>query len=51
MKGGLRVVALACPLMMPLMMGGQFGMARRRGRHGGQHATDASLQEDAATRL
>jgi hypothetical protein len=41
------VAALACPLMMLLMMGGMFGMARR---HGSEHASDASPQEDAAAR-
>jgi choline-glycine betaine transporter len=38
---------LACPLMMLLMMGGMFGMARR---HGSQHGSDASPHEDAAAR-
>jgi hypothetical protein len=41
------VAALACPLMMLLMMGGMFRMARR---HGGERASDASPQ-DAAARL
>jgi choline-glycine betaine transporter len=41
------VAALACPLMMLLMMGGMFGMARR---HATGHASDASSQDDAATR-
>lgn len=41
------VAALACPLMMLIMMGGMFRMARR---HGGERASDASPQ-DAAARL
>ena len=41
------VAAIACPLMMLLMMGGMFGMARRHGR---EQASDASPHEDAATR-
>ena len=44
------VGALACPLMMLFMMGGMFGMARHHGGHGGQHASDVSPHEDAATR-
>lgn len=38
---------LACPLMMLVMMGGMFGVARRHARG---HASDASPQEDAAAR-
>jgi hypothetical protein len=41
------VAVLACPLMMLLMMGGMFEMARR---HGTKQASDASPQEDAAAR-
>ena len=40
------VAAIACPLMMLLMMGGMFGMARHHGR---EHASDPSPHEDAAT--
>jgi hypothetical protein len=39
--------ALACPLMMLLMMGGMFGMARHRGA---ERASDTSSQDDAAAR-
>jgi choline-glycine betaine transporter len=41
------VAALACPLMMLLIMGGMFQMARH---HGGKEGSDAWPQEDAAAR-
>lgn len=40
-------VAIACPLMMLLMMGGVFEMVRH---HGAKQASDASPREDAAAR-
>ena len=40
-------VAIVCPLMMLLMMGGMFQMARR---HGAKQTSDPSPQENAAAR-
>ena len=39
------VAAIACPLMMLLMMGGMFGMARH---HGAKKASEESPREDVA---
>jgi choline-glycine betaine transporter len=41
------VAALACPLMMLVMMGGVFQIARHHGR---QQASNGSPREDAAAR-
>jgi choline-glycine betaine transporter len=50
--GTLLVVAaaLACPLMMLVMMGGMFGMARHvsHGSDSGEHPSDSTPQEDTA---